>query len=1341
MNKTIWVFLCAALLSVVVIFIGISLSRSGEGSALQEPLAGDLQLDQAVIERLSAELPLYFIANLGQLDPAVSFYVQGQDKSIFFTPQGITYALDDPVRAPSQGHSLQIQPISARSPLGNSSQRWAVKLDFVGANPQVVPLGETLTPALISYFLGQSNQWQAGIPTYARVRYPELWPGIDLVFSGSAAAMKYEFVVQPGADPSLIQLAYRGASAVRLLADGQLQISTPVGGFRDAAPLAYQERDGLRLPVEMAYHLSQPELSGEQSRWQYGFKLGDYDRSLALVLDPEVLIYAGFIGGAGYDSGRGIAVDAAGSAYITGTTASSQSSFPVLVGPDLTFNSELNYDAFVVKIDPGGRLVYAGYIGGSSGDEGEAIAVDADGNAYITGYTKSDEASFPVLLGPDLTHNGGDDAFVVKVNPTGSALVYAGYVGGNLEDKGRSIAVDAHGNAYLAGSTRSKEASFPVLLGPDLTHNGGEDAFVVKVSPTGSALVFAGYVGGSGDDQANGIAVDSGGSAYLAGATGSTYGFPVLLGPDLMFKGGGADAFVAKVHPGGSTLLYAGYIGGQGYDSASAIAVDGQGNAYLTGRTNSSEKVYNGFPVLVGPDLTFNDGLTDAFVAKVNAQGTALVYAGYIGGSQRDYGSAIAVDGLGNAYVAGSTLSSQASFPVVGGPDLWFNEDGWSGIDAFVAMVSSTGSTLVYSGYIGGRRAVDYANAIAVDAAGNAYVTGETKSTQKSFPVIGGPDLTHNGIEDAFVTKVGPASRGPVDLGVNRVVILQSITMPAPQIYIANKPTLLRAFVSVEGAASQTGVTGRLTRYVNAVPLDTLQAGPITAPYRMEEGEMLAALTFNLPSEWLVPGTAYVLELDPHNTIAETNEDNNRYPASGSQQIKFLNVPVLEIVIVPVTYARAGAPVTTPDLSDLSYLTTFFEQVYPVAEVQYSIRTAPFIFTHDLRDRDTWNVLLRDLTTLHEYEDPQQSKVYYGLVDQWNADGGVGSIGGIAWMNSPQHPKIQKTGAGKTGGLDPHMGAQFFAHEIGHIYGLGHSESAGGYPLWIGQWGYHSAASELLDPDLHADYMYWQMYNQAKYWTAGSTFAGIYHAYAWMENWNVVLPYYSLSLPLVQTGGMPAANAAPSGPHLLERSSWLHLNGIITPDGRISVEPVFSGPGTPGRLTGSQPEDSGYQVVLLDGAGQALAVHALELTPIAFEEISEDYIGYGFRARLPHPPELAVLQIHKDGQLVFERQGRGTAPALDRRLSVARAQDDLNLTWGVHNEVFGEETSALAYRVLFSPDGGASWLVLAANTTQPRLAIPGDLLQGATQPRLRVLASDGVLTAEQEYDLMGYTTK
>lgn len=714
---------------VKVISAGITfvlISLSGICAAGGGPAA-----DRAAVEQSFGSLPLYFIENQGQIDSeSVAYYVKGADKTLYFTAEGITFAL--------------------AGTDGEEAGRWAAKLSYLGARDGVRPEGQEKQKAVFSYFKGKPSEWKTEVPTFSRLVYRDLWPGIDLVYSGTVNELKYEFVVAPGVDPSAIRLAYEGVTALSVNEAGELQIETGVCSFADGRPYAYQEFDGARQEVPVSYTLDAESSDGPHS---YGFALGDFDPEKPLIVDPAVLVYCGYIGGNSWENGAGIAVDSEGNAYVTGDTWSSQWTFPVKVGPDLTYNSTLYAgDAFVAKVNADGTgLDYCGYIGGHYWDTGTGISVDSQGCAYVTGYTSS-WWDFPVKVGPDLGYNGMSedypDGFVAKVDAQGTNLVYCGYIGGENRDRGNGIAVDSEGNAYVTGETKSDETHFPVLIGPDLTFNGGYDAFVARVKADGTGFDYCGYIGGAYDDHGNGIAVDGQGSAYVAGDTVSgEANFPATVGPDLS-SNGSDDAFVARVNSQGTALDYCGYIGGTQADQGYGIAVDSGRNAYVTGTTASDEA---SFPVAVGPDLTFNDfgPWSDAFVAKVNAQGTGFEYCGYIGGFYLDCGYAIAVNGQGNAFVTGETGSDEATFPVSEGPDITHN----GGRDVFVARVNAQGAGLDYCGYIGGQTTED-GQGIAVDSHGSAYVIGQTNSTGTSFPVTVGPDLTFNDFQDAFVAKV-----------------------------------------------------------------------------------------------------------------------------------------------------------------------------------------------------------------------------------------------------------------------------------------------------------------------------------------------------------------------------------------------------------------------------------------------------------------------------------------------------------------------------------------------------------------------------------------------------------
>ncbi len=699
----------------------------------------------------SDSLPLLFVENRGQTDAQVAFTVLGGPNTVFFTASGVTYSILETL--PEGDAVPRDRPPGEHGSDLPRGRRWTVKLDFVGASRDALPTGEDPAQTVVSYFRGRPDEWHTGLRTFRRIVYRDLWPGIDLAYFGAGGALKYEFTVHPGADPGRILLNYRGAD-VDLDEAGGVTVNTPAGSFTDTPPVAWQQGPA-RRPVAVSYSL--PPASAERtsasphadSPVQVGFRVGSYDTGRDLILDPVVLLYCGFIGGAGNDYDSDIAADAAGNLYVTGRTNWSATTFPVIVGPDLTFNG--NYDAFVAKVNPSGSaLVYAGFLGGRQ-DEGETgIAVDQDGSAYVTGSTLSPEDSFPVLVGPDLTFNGGGswDAFIAKVDPTGVRLLYSGYIGGRDTDIGEAVAVDAARNAYVTGYTRSQADSFPVLIGPELRNDGHfGDAFVAKVDASGAKLLYAGYIGGYGEDDGHDIAVDGAGAAYVTGETESLETtFPVIGGPDLTYNGD-RDAFVAKVIPGGAGLAYAGYIGGPYWDSGAGIAVDAGGNAYVTGWVRSGIAIFQGVP---GPDTTFNGG-ADVFIAKIAPGGTRLAYAGYIGGAADDYGLAVVVGAGGDAYVTGRTSSDEMSFLVLDGPGLTYK--GGPGGDAFVTAIDASGSALLYSGYIGGVW-TDEGHALAMDGQGDVYVSGDTDSDDTSFPSFGG--LSDSPAPpNVFVAKLG----------------------------------------------------------------------------------------------------------------------------------------------------------------------------------------------------------------------------------------------------------------------------------------------------------------------------------------------------------------------------------------------------------------------------------------------------------------------------------------------------------------------------------------------------------------------------------------------------------
>lgn len=675
---------------------------------------------QAEIPRYG-KLPLSFEANHGQSDPKVKFLSHGNGYSLFLTTDEAVFTLP--------ASSTQTAPQPAPRTL---------RMKLLHSNPATQLTGVDQLPGTSNYFIGnRSTDWRTHIPTYAKVKYQAIYSGIDLVYYGNRSQLEYDFVVAPGADPHHIQLELRGTQRIRQDKHGSLRLNLGDRGqaeIRWLRPVAYQEINGARQPVAAHYTIAGNRI---------GFELAPYDPTRTLYIDP--LLYSTYLGGSGGDGGRAIAVDTAGNAYITGATSSTN--FPA-VNP-LQSNYAGNIDAFITKINPAGSaLVYSTYLGGSGADQANGIAVDNAGNAYVAGFTESSD--FPTRNPLQSAYAGGNgDAFVAEINPTGSALVYSTYLGGPGQDLAASIAVDSTGNAYITGNAGSGFPTTPGSFQPACKNNcAGADAFLTKISPSGLALAYSTYLGGSNAEQAFGIAIDTAGSAYVTGVTWST-DFPVTPGAyqTVCNNGSGCaafgDAFVTKLNPAGSALVFSTYLGGSSYDVGYGIAVDSAGYTYVTGYTFSNNFPSNYLQLgLHGPQ--------DAFVTKFNPTGSGLIYSTYLGGTGNDGGQSIAADATGNAYVTGFTYST--NFPTTPNPFQTLCGDVKCSFgDAFVSEINPNGSAFVYSTYLGGR-GQDIGAGITLDSVGNAYLTGSTGSS--NFPVTPGAFQTTYYGSTSFVTRI-----------------------------------------------------------------------------------------------------------------------------------------------------------------------------------------------------------------------------------------------------------------------------------------------------------------------------------------------------------------------------------------------------------------------------------------------------------------------------------------------------------------------------------------------------------------------------------------------------------
>ena len=733
------------------------------------------------------DLPLSFVPNVGQMagdsQHQVDFFSAGRGYSLFLTSSQAVLAMRTDAR---RGESSK--PGSRPAAKGAEARTAVLRMKLENANPQAGASGMDELPGKSNYFIGNNpSRWRTDVPTYARVKYPNVYPGVDLTFYGNQRHLEFDFAVAPQADPGRIKLAMNGAMRLTTNAQGDLIAELDGGTVRFHKPVIYQPQTisgrgpFARHYVDGGYSLN--------SNGRVSFKISHYDKSKPLIIDP-MLSYSTFLGGTGDDSGNGIAVDSSGNAYIAGTTASVNFPTQSPISASLAGST----DAFVAKLNPSGSaLVYSTYLGGNQLDQGTAIAVDSSGDAFVTGSTASGD--FPATTGVlQAAFAGGQtDAFIAKISPAGDALTYATYLGGTGNDVANGIALDVSGDAYLAGSTSSTD--FPTASPVQAANGGQGDAFLSKIKPDGTGLVYSTYLGGSGADSGQGIAVDSAGNAYVAGFTLST-NFPTA-NPSQASNAGSDDAFVAKYNAGGTALVYSTYLGGAGIDRAFSIAVDGSGNAYVAGDTTSSP-----FPTTSGAVQTANNGGSDAFVAELDANG-AVAYSTLLGGTLADGASGVAVDGSGNVFAVGYTQSSD--FPLSNALDAAFG-GGTCGqgacFDAFVTEINPA-SGLVYSTYLGGG-GNDYGKAIALNGSGNAYVTGATSSGD--FPVTAGGLQGTAGSSvsssDAFVAEINPADSPSLGLSPQSVTFADQATGTTSGVTPVTLKNLGTAPLSISGISA-----------------------------------------------------------------------------------------------------------------------------------------------------------------------------------------------------------------------------------------------------------------------------------------------------------------------------------------------------------------------------------------------------------------------------------------------------------------------------------------------------------------------------------------------------------
>jgi hypothetical protein len=802
------------------------------------------------------------------------------------------------------GYEFLISAAGAQITLRNSAAgRAAVQMQFPNANARAGIRGDGELPGKINYLIGNDPaKWQTGLPTFSRVQIAEIYPGINLVFHGNQDQLEYDFAIAPGANPNLIKIRFDGVDKIAIAPQGGLVLKIGAGEFRQSAPEIYQNMGGARKTVTGGYKLLDART--------VAFEIGNYDHSVPLVIDP-VLNYSTYFGGNLNTEAWAIAVDTNssagatnGSIYIAGETLSKQFSSPGVVQTNFD-GGQFNGDAFVAKFtNPATNLVYLTYLGGNLDDVAFGLAVDASGNAFIAGY--SDSTNFPTMnalytnipskFNPVYGFQPGS-AFVSELNPTGSGLVYSTYLGGTALNAAQAIAVDSADNAYVVGYTYS--TNFPVTTnafqktfgGTNYTIGLNANAFVTEIASNDANLVYSTYLGGTNLDVAISVAVDPSNDVYVAGYTAS-FNFPVWNVPTNFLNGnrlngvtnqngfGASDAFVTKLPPLSATIpepeltnagaFYSMFLGSSNSDGAYGIAADSSGCAYVTGWTSSTN-----FPVLY-PNVTNPPGLfsylttngffapliTNAFLTKIAANGV-IDYSAMFGGAGDDIGYKVAVDSAGNAFVIGAETSTNFPTADAFGP-LSATNSGQNFIglsDVFVTAFNTNCSALLYSVLLGGAPTslgygASYGYGIAVDAADNAYITGQTSATNfptqnaTTFSLIGtnfdkGAFL--NGTNDAFLSEilyapvtpsilVAPASQtNGVGATVSFTVIVTNTTTPVLyqwQIegFTNMMGTNVEIFTNLVNGGNVSGVTSNILTITN-VTTNNVTTNNNTATY------------------------------------------------------------------------------------------------------------------------------------------------------------------------------------------------------------------------------------------------------------------------------------------------------------------------------------------------------------------------------------------------------------------------------------------------------------------------------------------------------------------------------
>jgi len=678
----------------------------------------------------------FFIENRGQWNEDVLFLANMDELNVWITNKGVIYdyyKIDNEFsydefnyHSPNQQSEYDLYNTKL---LGHS-----VKVTFPNGDnhPEVITINNN--NGYYNYFLGNNAQeWITAVQLFDEIILKDIVEGIDIRYYFENESIRYDFIIEPITNIDEFEFEIEGDNGIRTNDKGELIIKTSFGEVIHGKIYAYQFVEGVRNEAICKFEKTLLR--------KIRISLDDYDKSRELIIDP--LVYSTFLGGSNRNLGKAHTIDNAGNVYITGTTWSDN--FPTTVGAYQTIIGG-DRDVFVTKLSSeGDRILFSTFIGGSNGDNGNSLIIDEQENIYLTGHTGS--SNFPITTNA-LQHNFGGvyyDAFITKLNSTGSELLYSSFLGGNDSDYGISISMDNAGLVYLIGETNSE--NFPTTEQAYQKSFGGYyDAFISKINLTDNELVYSTFLGGNSWDSGNSIVIDNLGNAYLTGFTKSD-DYPITADAVQDNFGGYSDAFVSILNSTGSEIIYSTFLGGSFKDYGHSIALDEHGSVYIAGYTLSDD-----FPSTNSAfQNSFGGGdFFDAFIVKMTPDGKELVFSTFLGGNDNDYANSIMPDNQGNVVVTGYTKSENFS---VTNDAYQKNLASIGQYDVFVSILNPIGSELVYSTFIGGHKS-DYGRSLKLDNTGNIFVIGDTYS--EDFPTTNSTFQNNfNGsFYNAFITKL-----------------------------------------------------------------------------------------------------------------------------------------------------------------------------------------------------------------------------------------------------------------------------------------------------------------------------------------------------------------------------------------------------------------------------------------------------------------------------------------------------------------------------------------------------------------------------------------------------------